>query len=64
MLKLEHRLIDYLKLDVEGYEVPTFKSIFENAPHLLNNIKQIGMEIHLGRLAGKLIPWEFQKKIY
>ncbi|CAL4158694.1 unnamed protein product [Meganyctiphanes norvegica] len=38
--------IDYLKMDIETHELEFFKDIFHNYPQLLNNVKQIGMEIH------------------
>ena len=55
MLNLEKKTIDYLKLDVEGSEMEIFKDIFLNSPYLLNHIKQIGIEIHIGKYLGKLI---------
>ncbi|XP_069163955.1 uncharacterized protein [Procambarus clarkii] len=47
MLGHENVVIDYLKVDVEGYELPMFLDILNNTPNLLKNVKQIGMEVHL-----------------
>ncbi|CAL4107318.1 unnamed protein product, partial [Meganyctiphanes norvegica] len=41
--------IDYLKMDVEGAEIPFLEDVLQNSPHILQRIKQIGMEIHVGR---------------
>ncbi|KAK3869973.1 hypothetical protein Pcinc_024753 [Petrolisthes cinctipes] len=38
--------LDYLKIDIEGYETNFFNDVFTNNPNLLKNVKQIGMEIH------------------
>ncbi|XP_037797136.1 uncharacterized protein LOC119592387 [Penaeus monodon] len=45
----ENATIDYLKMDVEGAELQFFEDIFTKTPQVLNNIKQIGMEIHTKR---------------
>ena len=45
-LNLLEETIDYLKMDVEGAEIDFFYDLFKNSPHLIKNIKQIGMEIH------------------
>ncbi|XP_050707413.1 probable methyltransferase-like protein 24 isoform X1 [Eriocheir sinensis] len=45
-LQLERSVIDYLKIDVEGFEVEFFSDVIRNTPNLLKNVKQIGMEIH------------------
>lgn len=45
----ENATIDYLKMDVEGAELQFFEDVFTNTPEVLNNIKQIGMEIHATR---------------
>ncbi|XP_066951848.1 uncharacterized protein [Macrobrachium rosenbergii] len=47
-LGLTNTTIDYLKLDVELSELEFFQDIFRNTPHLLNNIKQIAVELHHG----------------
>ncbi|XP_068207676.1 probable methyltransferase-like protein 24 [Palaemon carinicauda] len=41
-------VIDYLKIDVERAELKFFEDVFANTPHLLKNVKQIGMETHYG----------------
>nr|XP_027239141.1 uncharacterized protein LOC113830138 [Penaeus vannamei] len=53
----ENATIDYLKIDVEGAELQFFEDVFTNTPEVLNNIKQIGMEIHPGKS-------ENRKKLY
>ncbi|XP_071537011.1 uncharacterized protein [Panulirus ornatus] len=55
-LNLTHTPIDYVKMDVEWSELDFFQDMFFNTPHLLKNIKQIGMEIHDGDSAGDLGP--------
>ncbi|KAK7085794.1 hypothetical protein SK128_017049 [Halocaridina rubra] len=35
-------------MDVELSELEFFQDVFRNSPHLLKNIKQIGMELHHG----------------
>ncbi|XP_066973248.1 uncharacterized protein [Macrobrachium rosenbergii] len=47
-LNLTNTTINYLKLDVELSELEFFQDIFRNSPHLLNNIRQIGVELHHG----------------
>ncbi|CAL4124705.1 unnamed protein product [Meganyctiphanes norvegica] len=46
--KLGHSstVIDYLKMDIEGSEIPVLKDIMDNDLELLGNIRQIGLEIH------------------
>ena len=39
-------------MDVEGAEIQIFDTWFYQFPHVLDKIKQIGMEIHLGRKKG------------
>ncbi|RXG54160.1 hypothetical protein Avbf_16304 [Armadillidium vulgare] len=46
MLNLIDKKIDYLKMDVEGSEIDFLEDVLNNSVHLLNNVKQIGMEIH------------------
>ncbi|XP_053651092.2 uncharacterized protein [Cherax quadricarinatus] len=45
----EATVIDYLKADVEGSEIPMLTDIINNTPNLLKNVKQIGVEVHLER---------------
>ncbi|XP_066951302.1 uncharacterized protein [Macrobrachium rosenbergii] len=45
-LGLQDSVIDYLKMDVERSELKFFDNVFTKTPHLLANIKQIGMETH------------------
>ena len=47
-LNLEDKVIDYFKIDVEGSELNWFDNVFYETPHVLNKIKQIGMEVHPG----------------
>lgn len=42
-------VIDYLKMDVEGAEVSFLEDVLQNSPDVLKRIKQIGMEIHVGK---------------
>ncbi|CAL4067937.1 unnamed protein product, partial [Meganyctiphanes norvegica] len=49
MNSLGHKKIYYLKMDVEGSEIPAFQQIFSNNTDILENIQQIGMEIHPGK---------------
>ncbi|XP_070000113.1 uncharacterized protein [Penaeus vannamei] len=53
----QNATIDYLKIDVEGAELQFFEDVFTKTPEVLNNIKQIGMEIHPGKS-------ENRKKLY
>ncbi|CAL4084746.1 unnamed protein product [Meganyctiphanes norvegica] len=48
-LRHETTTIDYLKIDIEGSEIPVFQDILDNDLNLLDNIHQIGMEIHVGK---------------
>ncbi|XP_018019026.1 uncharacterized protein LOC108675513 [Hyalella azteca] len=45
----EKSVIDYLKIDVEGFEIDFFRNVLNDDVELLANVKQIGMEIHPGR---------------
>ncbi|XP_071522104.1 probable methyltransferase-like protein 24 isoform X2 [Panulirus ornatus] len=45
-LNLTDSVIDYLKIDIELSELDFFQDMFFSSPHLLRNIKQIGMEVH------------------
>lgn len=45
-LALSEKEIDYLKIDIEGSEINFFNDVIKNSPHLLQRVKQIGMEIH------------------
>ncbi|XP_018017319.1 uncharacterized protein LOC108673940 [Hyalella azteca] len=45
----EKSVIDYLKIDVEGYEIDFFRNVLNDDAELLANVKQIGMEIHTRR---------------
>ncbi|XP_018018346.1 uncharacterized protein LOC108674873 [Hyalella azteca] len=45
----EKSLIDYLKIDIEGFEIDFFRNVLNDDAELLANVKQIGMEIHPGR---------------
>ncbi|KAL7647897.1 UNVERIFIED_CONTAM: hypothetical protein RMT77_001507 [Armadillidium vulgare] len=47
-LNLTGKKIDYLKMDIEGSEINFFRDVFINYPHLLDNVKQLGVEIHPG----------------
>ncbi|KAL7637264.1 UNVERIFIED_CONTAM: hypothetical protein RMT77_011976 [Armadillidium vulgare] len=49
-LDIIDKKIDYLKMDVEGSEREFFADIFPNATHLLKNVMQIGMEVHIGNI--------------
>ncbi|KAL7641177.1 UNVERIFIED_CONTAM: hypothetical protein RMT77_008315 [Armadillidium vulgare] len=49
MLNLLEKKIDYLKMDIEGSEFEFFDDVLNNSIHLLENVKQIGMEIHTSR---------------
>ncbi|KAK8399367.1 hypothetical protein O3P69_003467 [Scylla paramamosain] len=49
LLQLENTTIDYLKLDVEGFENHFFRDVIRHAPNLLKNVKQIGVEVHVDR---------------
>lgn len=40
-------VIDVLKIDVEGNELPFFSDMFANTPNLLKNVKMIAMELHI-----------------
>ncbi|XP_018015778.1 uncharacterized protein LOC108672592 [Hyalella azteca] len=40
------RVIDFLKMDVEGAEIQFFEDVLAHNVSLLANVKQIGMEIH------------------
>ncbi|XP_018024841.1 uncharacterized protein LOC108680527 [Hyalella azteca] len=42
----EQSIIDYLKIDIEGFEVDFFNNVLSDDVELLANVKQIGMEIH------------------
>ncbi|KAK3888326.1 hypothetical protein Pcinc_007616 [Petrolisthes cinctipes] len=48
MLGHEGRRIDYLKIDIEGSEIPALEQVFSDAPHLLTQVSQLGMEVHPG----------------
>ncbi|XP_042235070.1 uncharacterized protein LOC121874646 isoform X2 [Homarus americanus] len=47
-LDLLNTRIDYLKLDVELSELEFLQDVLRNSPRLLQNIGQIGMEVHHG----------------
>ncbi|XP_064089893.1 uncharacterized protein LOC135203880 [Macrobrachium nipponense] len=49
-LNLTDTTISYLKLDIELSELEFFQDIFRNSPHLLNNVQQIGVELHHGHM--------------
>ncbi|KAK4325208.1 hypothetical protein Pmani_004168 [Petrolisthes manimaculis] len=49
MLGHEGRRIDYLKIDIEGSEMPALEQVFREAPHLLTQVSQLGMEVHPGK---------------
>ena len=51
-LNLEDKIIDYFKIDVEKAELDWFENVLYETPHVLDNIKQIGMEIHPGWQSG------------
>ncbi|KAL7641176.1 UNVERIFIED_CONTAM: hypothetical protein RMT77_008314 [Armadillidium vulgare] len=46
ILNLLDKKIDYLKMDIEGSEFEFLDDVLSNSIHLLENVKQIGMEIH------------------
>ena len=41
---LIQKVIDYVKMDVEGSEIAAFEAMFES--NVLSNVKQIGFELH------------------
>ncbi|KAK3857412.1 hypothetical protein Pcinc_036333 [Petrolisthes cinctipes] len=49
MLGHEGRRIDYLKIDIEGSEVQALEQVFSDAPHLLTQVSQLGVEVHPGK---------------
>lgn len=49
-LNLLNTTIDYLKMDIEGAELRFFRTVVDNHPELLKNVRQIGMEVHFDRL--------------
>ncbi|CAL4065852.1 unnamed protein product [Meganyctiphanes norvegica] len=53
--------IDYMKLDIEGAELDFLDDAITRWPHLLHNIKQIGIEIHTSKLKGKSKKSAWQK---
>ncbi|XP_064082511.1 uncharacterized protein LOC135198651 [Macrobrachium nipponense] len=56
-------VIDYLKMDVERSELKFFYDIFTNTPHLLANIKQIGMETHYDVKGYKELFWDYYHRL-
>ncbi|KAL7642978.1 UNVERIFIED_CONTAM: hypothetical protein RMT77_006267 [Armadillidium vulgare] len=57
-LNLTEKKIDYLKIDIEGSEMDFFDDVLTNSSHLLKNVKQIGVEIHSGRIPKGVINEE------
>lgn len=51
-LGLTNSTIDYLKMDVEGFERDFFHDVIKNTPNLLKNVKQIALEIHNENVLG------------
>ncbi|XP_018020530.1 uncharacterized protein LOC108676887 [Hyalella azteca] len=47
------RVIDYLKMDIEGFELEFLDNVLNDDVELLSNIKQIGMEVHPDRRASR-----------
>ncbi|XP_066951867.1 uncharacterized protein [Macrobrachium rosenbergii] len=62
-LGLLDTVIDYLKMDVETSEMKFFDDVFTNTPHLLANIKQIGMETHYGRPGLRELFWDYYHRL-
>ncbi|XP_066951303.1 uncharacterized protein [Macrobrachium rosenbergii] len=62
-LDLLDSVIDYLKMDVELAELRFFDDIFTNTPHLLLNIKQIGMETHYGGKGLRERFWDYYHRL-
>ncbi|KAK4312643.1 hypothetical protein Pmani_015984 [Petrolisthes manimaculis] len=48
MLGHEGRRLDYLKIDIEGSEIPALEQVFRDSPHLLTQVSQLGIEVHPG----------------
>lgn len=46
MLGMSNSTVDYLKMDVEKAELSFFRDVFTNSPEMLENVRQIGMELH------------------
>lgn len=44
----EGKRIDYLKIDIEGSELPALKQVMRDEPDLLTQVTQLGMEVHPG----------------
>ncbi|XP_064082006.1 probable methyltransferase-like protein 24 [Macrobrachium nipponense] len=62
-LGLLDTVIDYLKMDVETAEMKFFEDVFTNTPHLLANIRQIGMETHYGRPGLRELFWDYYHRL-
>ncbi|XP_064082512.1 uncharacterized protein LOC135198652 [Macrobrachium nipponense] len=45
-LGMSNSTVDYLKMDVEKAELGFFRDVFATSPKLLDNVRQIGMELH------------------
>ncbi|XP_068207674.1 uncharacterized protein [Palaemon carinicauda] len=61
MLGMTNATIDYLKMDVEKSELGFFRDVFTKSPHLLKNVRQIGMELHhtTSKLAKHRMFWKY-----
>ncbi|XP_037085560.1 methyltransferase-like protein 24 [Pollicipes pollicipes] len=56
------RTVHYLKVDVEGSEWDMFAQIFAQSPHLLRNVKQIGMEVHMAFVPSSKVGLDMWKR--
>ena len=52
-IDLTQTKISYMKMDIESSEFPFFNDVFDHSIQLLNNIEQIGLDIHTGRYFSK-----------
>ncbi|XP_068207401.1 uncharacterized protein [Palaemon carinicauda] len=61
MLGMTNATIDYLKMDIEKSELGFFRDVFTKSPHLLKNVRQIGMELHhtISKLAKHRMFWKY-----
>jgi hypothetical protein len=57
------KVIDVLKIDVEGAEWPFFQSILRH-PESMQNIKQLCVEIHSPKRAGKALTKDDHDQIF
>lgn len=45
-LGLQDKLIDYVKMDIEGQEIEFLRDVLDTSFYLMRKIKQLGIEIH------------------